>query len=245
MGTFTNLIKNHGFSGFVSFIKVKTGFTKRIKLKNIKHDISLRPNSSDVTTFKHIFAHNDYDYDVKPSPNVIIDAGANVGLASIYFANRYPSAKIIAIELAPSNFQYLLRNTRNYKQIETVNAGIWNKKEKLKFEDKGVSHWGYKINNKLEGDVVSVESVTMQEILQKFSIKAIDLFKIDIEGAEVELFSQNYENWLPLIKHIMIEFHDRWRPDSSKVVRSILQQYNFKEIGMVGENVVFVNSSIK
>ena len=43
----------------------------------------------------------------------------------------------------------------------------------------------------------------------------------------------------------MIEFHDRWRPDSSKVVRAVLKKHNFKEIGMVGENVVFVNSSFK
>ena len=170
MGTFTNLIKNHGFSGFVSFIKIKTGFTKSIKLKNVAQNIWLRSNSSDVTTFKHIFAHNDYDYDVKPLPKVIIDAGANVGLASIYFANRYPSAKIIAIELAPSYFKILLKNTSNYEQIKTVNAGIWHKKEVLKFKDKGVSHWGYKINNKLEGDVILVDSATVQEILQKFNI---------------------------------------------------------------------------
>ena len=245
MGTLRGLYNNYGLSGIFAFIKIKTGFSKRIKLKNIKHKIELRPYSSDVTTFKHIFAHNDYDYEISPFPKVIIDAGANVGLASIYFANRYPSARIIAIELAPSNFKILLKNTRNYKHIEIVNAGIWNKKEVLKFEDKGVSHWGYKVNNKLEGDVISVESVTVQEILNKFSIKEIDLFKIDIEGAEIELFSENYEGWLPVVKFIMIEFHDRWRSDSSKVVRDVLQNFNFSEVGVVGENMVFVNKSIK
>ena len=115
--TFNNLIKNHGFSGLVAFVKIKIGLTNNIKLKNIEHKIALRPNTSDVTTFKHIFAHGDYDISIKPEPKLIIDAGANIGLASIYFANRYPSAKIIAVELAPSNFQVLLKNTSHYNQI--------------------------------------------------------------------------------------------------------------------------------
>jgi FkbM family methyltransferase len=243
--TFVHLIQNHGFSGFLAFLKIKLGFTKAIKLTNIAHEIRLRPNSSDVTAFKYIFAHDDYDFSLEPEPEVIIDAGANIGLASIYFANRYPKARIIAIELAPSNFEVLLKNTRHYNQIQEVNAGLWHKNELLKFDDGGSNHWGYQVDNSIKGNSVSVESVTTSEIMNKFNIQKIDFFKIDIEGAEAEVFSGNYAEWLPMVRFMMIEFHDRMRPDSSQPIRSLLNEFGFKELEMVGENAVFVNKNFK
>ena len=239
--TLTRLIQKFGFSGLIAFTKIKTGLTKSIQLKGITNKITLRPNSSDITTFKYIFAHGDYEFDFEPKPNVIIDAGANVGLASIYFANKYPTAKIIAVELSPSNFQVLVNNTTHYKNIEEINAGLWPKNETLKFKEEGFSPWGYKVNNKLDGDSISIDSITIPDIIERYSIKKVDLLKIDIEGAEVELFSENYDSWLPRVKYIMIEFHDRSRPESSKTVREALSRFNFRDLGMVGENAVFVN----
>ena len=239
--TLTRLIQNFGFSGLIAFAKIKTGKTNSIHLNGITNKITLRPNSSDVTTFKHIFAHGDYEFDIEPKPKVIIDAGANVGLASIYFANKYTTAKIIAVELSPSNFQVLFNNTTLYKNIEVINAGLWPKNQILKFKEEGFSPWGYKVNNKLDGNSISIDSITILDIIEKYSIKKIDLLKIDIEGAEVELFSENYDSWLPKVKFIMIEFHDRSRPESSKTVREALSRFNFRDLGMVGENVVFVN----
>ena len=239
--TLTRLIQNFGFSGLIAFAKIKTGLTKSIQLKGITNKITLRPNSSDITAFKYIFAHGDYEFDIEPKPNVIIDAGANVGLASIYFANKYPTAKIIAVELSPSNFQVLVNNTTLYKNIEAINAGLWPKNQILKFNEEGISPWGYKVNNKLDGNSNSIDSITIPDIIERYSIKKIDLLKVDIEGAEVELFSENYDSWLPITNYIMIEFHDRSRLESSKTVREALSRFNFRDLGMVGENAVFVN----
>jgi len=226
-------------------MKIKLGITKVIILKSISHPIVLRPNSSDITAFKHIFAHGDYDFDVKPKPNVIIDAGANIGLASIYFTNKYPAAKIIAIELSPSNFQALVRNTNHYENIETINAGLWNKNEILKFREEGFSPWGYKVDNKLAEGSLSINSITIHDIITIFDVDTIDVLKVDIEGAEVELFSGNYKSWLPKVRYLVIEFHDRSRPDSSNTVRSALEEFNFSELAEVGENSVFINNGLK
>jgi FkbM family methyltransferase len=242
--TFRHLIKNHGLSGLIAFVKIKTGRTSGIQLTGIENKITLRPNSSDVTTFKHIFAHDDYNYTLDQEPKIIIDAGANIGLASIYFTNKYSSARIIAIELSPSNFQVLAKNTDLYKNIEAINAGLWPTNQTLKFKEEGFSPWGYKVNNKLEGNSISIDSITIPDIIEKFNLNIIDLLKIDIEGAEVELFSENYETWLPKVKYIMVEFHDRWRSESSSTVRHALGKFNFKDLGMVGENVVFINDSL-
>ena len=244
MGTFKNLISKYGFSGLVAFLKIKSGRTRAIKLVTLTHSFRLRPGTSDITTFKHIFAHGDYALEITPGPQVIIDAGANIGLAAIYFANRFPRAKIISVELSPQNFNLLTENTAPYHQISPIHAGLWPRHEALKFKQEGISPWGYKVDNSLVENVVTVNSITINDIIAQYQLTTIDLLKIDIEGAEVELFSQNYEQWLPQVRMIIIEFHDRWRPESSKTVKAVLSQNNFREQGTIGENNVFVNTEL-
>ena len=53
------------------------------------------------------------------------------------------------------------------------------------------------------------------------------LLKIDIEGAEKNLFESNYENWLPKTKMIMIETHDRMIENCSYIVMKTLNENNF------------------
>ena len=70
-------------------------FLKKSKLiefnkKALKNPLFLRVPSSDVDTYEQVFVREDYKFDIEKIPKVIIDAGANVGLASIYFANKYP-----------------------------------------------------------------------------------------------------------------------------------------------------------
>ena len=109
----------------------KNGKIVGYKLKGIKSKLFLRTGSSDYEVFKQIFLENQYDVKYKAPPGVIVDCGANIGLASIYFANKYPSAKIIAIEPEKDNFELLKLNTGEYTNIIPVNNGIWNKKANL------------------------------------------------------------------------------------------------------------------
>ncbi len=59
----------------------------------------------------------------RSSPETIVDAGANIGVTSIYFANRYPGAKIFAVEAEASNFAMLVKNTQAYPSITRHSRG--------------------------------------------------------------------------------------------------------------------------
>ena len=76
----------------------------------------LRRGDLNMRTLCHILCEAGYDFpfSVDPSPDWIIDAGANTGMASVYFAKWYPHAKIVAIEPDPHNFELLQRNTSRY-----------------------------------------------------------------------------------------------------------------------------------
>ena len=95
--------------------------------RDVEFPFYLRIPSFDVVTFEHVFLRQEYRFDAKTSPRTIVDAGANIGLSSIYFSNRFPGAKIIAIEPEDGNFEMLKRNTMPYDNIIAVQSpeGCW------------------------------------------------------------------------------------------------------------------------
>jgi cephalosporin hydroxylase len=68
-----------------------------------RKEIILRLGTTDVAAYEHVFIHDEYGFLLAREPSVIVDAGANVGMSAVYFANRFPSAEVIAIEPEPSN----------------------------------------------------------------------------------------------------------------------------------------------
>src|SRR5262245_14031180 len=79
----------------------------RVKVPGIGGKLSIRPRTSDRYVFEQIFLDEDYALSADLNPRFIVDGGANVGYASIYFAHRYPDAEIVAIEPDAENFQIL------------------------------------------------------------------------------------------------------------------------------------------
>jgi hypothetical protein len=58
----------------------------------------------------------------------------DIGLASVYLANRFPNAQILALEVDAQNFELLVKNTLAYPQIKPLPKGLWNHRAKLAIE---------------------------------------------------------------------------------------------------------------
>ena len=67
-----------------------------------------------------------------------------------------------------------------------------------------------------------------------------DILKIDVEGAEKEIFSKNYESWLGKVNVIMIELHDHIRGGCAKTFYSATDKFNFKKVLQKGNLVIVV-----
>lgn len=79
---------------------------------------AMRKNHIDEDIFKSVLVEEEYGYlRFAEEPSVIIDAGANIGTASVYFANKYPKAKIYAIEPAADNYEILCLNAKAYDKF--------------------------------------------------------------------------------------------------------------------------------
>lgn len=200
---------------------------KYIAIPREKITLELREKTKDLETFGEIFLSNIYNIDLPIIPLTIIDAGANVGLATIFFRIKYKQSKIVSIEIEKNNIEMIKKNTKFLKNIEIIEKSLYNKKSFFKICDPFNATNSFQIKEVLENDNYDIESITLDDILRNQNWETIDILKIDIEGSEKQLFDSNYENWLPKTKIIMIETHDRMFPKCSYTVMNTINKYNF------------------
>jgi len=229
-GTLQDLPKGNIRSPLSTTLKLMLRKGKiHLQIKNIQHPIILRPGTSDVPLLYHIFVKREYSIKPKKEPSFIIDAGANVGFTAVYFANRFPKARIIAIEPEESNFKLLKKNTEAYPNIGCIKAGVWSSSTRLRITNlQKDSKWGFQVEETSESGPHTCEAISINQLLTEEKVKTIDIAKIDIEGSEKELFSKNCQ-WLPKTDLIVIEFHDRMKPGSSEPFWNAVKGMKFRK----------------
>jgi FkbM family methyltransferase len=208
-----------------------------IKVSNpiSKEKIYIRPGTADIPVFNDIFLHNELDT-VVDNPKFIVDAGAHIGFASIWYAIKYPNATIIALEPEKRNFQMLLKNTEKYQNIIPINIALWNKNTFLKIESRKVENWAFQVKE-IAGKS-DIKAKTIIDLMVDYQINQIDILKMDIEGSEIEVFS-NSDQWINSVRTIIIELHDRFRPGCFAALENALTKAESKfEISKSGEKVV-------
>jgi FkbM family methyltransferase len=200
------------------WLALRTKFTyaqrlERASLAGTRHSVHIRLNSSDLSTFAKIFLDREYDIPLAKEPAVIIDAGANVGYASVFFALKYPSARIIAIEPETANFAVLRQNTAAFPNISPIKAALWPTSGYVNLLNPGFGSWGFEAADPNEPQpnlpaLEKVRAITIHDILDEFALSSIDILKVDIEGGEKDLFAGSPE-WLERVGVVMIELHDQ------------------------------------
>jgi len=236
-----------GFRGF--WLAVRSKLSKRpvvvaAQPPQFSHPVYLRLKSSDLTTCRKVLLDTEYEFQLTREPAHIIDAGANVGLASVFFARKHPHARIIAIEPESSNFDLLRKNVAPYPNIVPLRAALWNKDTDLELVDPGIGHWGFRAQSEggtTAGRVVEkVPGVTINGLMASHGLDYIDILKIDIEGGEKELFAHPPE-WIDKVGVIMIELHDRYEVGCSRNFFLATRVFEFE--AHRGENVLLARRS--
>jgi FkbM family methyltransferase len=206
-----------GTRAFIYSKKKSTGFYS-LKVPDNQYACQLRSGTFDINTFRQVFVYKEYRFDVPFNPTTIIDGGGNIGLASVYFANRFPQATIYCIEPDKGNFELLVKNTGPYKQVKPIQAGVWHRPAHLAVVDEGYGHWGFMVKEVSEKEPNAIYSVSIEQLMRENSWQEIDILKLDIEGSEKEVFTENYDTWLPKVKILVVELHDRMKAGTSHAV---------------------------
>lgn len=169
---------------------------------------------------------------------VIVDAGANIGAASIWFSELYPLASVVAIEPDQSNAALLRRNLAGVPGSIVIEAAVGGAAGHVATQWADGDGWAIQTERANTG----IPIVTIADAVAMIPNAKLFIAKIDIEGFEDDLFSKNTE-WIDKAEAIFVEPHDWMFPDrsTSRNFQTELAKRNFN-ILISGENLVYIRN---
>lgn len=203
---------------------------------------------------KEIFSENCYYLELEKDDPVIVDAGAHIGMSTLYFKMLFPNARVIAFEPVPYNIEILRKNIEEnqLENVEIFEAVVAPKSGILRIQEPiGEGAWrsGAGIIPKgwkgiQENREIKVEAIGIQEILHD----KIDIFKMDIEGMEYEVI-RNAGSLLRNVSNWIIEVHPR-KDHRIEEIQKILIQNGFKiesnkDESSLGQGLTVISAVLK
>jgi FkbM family methyltransferase len=143
---------------------------------------------------------------------LIIDAGGYIGTSAIKLARAFPNARVVTVEPAPDNLKLLRRNVAHVPNITVVaSALVGTPTDRVELLDPHLGEWGYSIVPRSSGTevkTISVPTITIDALMTEAGADEIRILKLDIEGAEIDVLSNNI-GWLQRTDLVIAELHDR------------------------------------
>lgn len=231
------------FEGAAVYVRAKYRRQEmRLNVPGLRASLALRGGTSDRPTFQKVFLEGEYDIDLGFAPRLIVDGGANVGYASVYFAQRFPDALVLAVEPEPGNFRLLTSNTEAYPNIRCFNHALWPRRACLSIENPSGNADAFFVQEttgRTSPQVVS--TISIPELLDQAGAESIDLLKLDVEGAEKELFEDEAaQRWIARTRAVIVELHDRFKPGCTQAVERALASQPFRRT-QNGESLLFLH----
>lgn len=193
---------------------------------------------ADLLVLHDVFVLMTYAVDLDESPRAVIDLGAHIGLATLFFRSRYPDAHILAVEPDPSSYAMLARNVGGLSNVKILNvaAGAENGTATLFKQD---STWASSLH-RAEGPrgAVEIETRSLDTMLGDLAEPRVDLLKIDIEGAERAVLT-NSSLLGSRVGMVVGEFHKLLVPEDANTFLDRFPAFEGRVVHQDDEHVFF------
>lgn len=176
------------------------------KLKHIKikdHKVGFEKSLEMVHAYREIYRDNIYAFSSTIPDPLILDCGAHIGVSVVFFKQLYPGSRIIAFEPDTESFKLLKNNTGRLSEVTLEQKAVW-------VHDKGV-HFAQQgdMSSHIVKDEQATKGVSLPSVrLRDYLTGPVDMLKMDIEGAEVEVLL-DCKDRLHLVKNLFVEFHGK------------------------------------
>jgi FkbM family methyltransferase len=211
---------------FASDYRSRLGFAQRVFPISVHGSrVLLRSNAVDCRIATEVFGGV---YAVQDNFNAkrIIDLGANIGISALYFHYRYPGAHIACVEPSPGNLNILRRVVAlNQLPVTIFECAIGPESGSTLFYETDDPTCRNTLGNRNENAKrITVQQITIPEIMDLLRWDLIDILKIDIEGYERVLLRSN-AHWLSRVSCIVGEIHEGY---SFADLRADLAPFGFR-----------------
>jgi FkbM family methyltransferase len=173
-------------------------------LPDVATPLMIRASTSDIWNLRQIFLdgdcmsepymYGDYGF-AMPRPRRILDLGAYCGYSAVYFANRFPEAKIVCVEPPGANFDALCVNTSVYSNIRRLAAAVWTERTTVHRSGHVLGDWGNQFAPSDCGVDDTIPAYSISDILAMNGWDHVDLVKCLLVGAQVDVLTQPQRPW--------------------------------------------------
>ena len=206
--------------------------TIKIEVQNTSFDFSYP--SEEENMILSVLNGKEYPLDyvtiVRKNP-IIIDVGSNCGASVLFFKLNYPDAVISCYEPCLNTFNLLNDNLNQLNNVKTNNCGLWNKKGEFRLNYGLQKLTGSFSLNEWEEDNGGeyVTTKLLSDEINNLEGHKVDLLKIDVEGAEVEIMYELFSNIKShMIENIFLEYHGEVIKNA--LIEDFSTMYKVKEI---------------
>lgn len=150
----------------------------------------------------------------------IVDAGAHIGDETARFLCFHPFARILAIEADPVNVATLRANYAHEPGVTVLHRALWPTAGQVCIAPGSCAQASH-----VAEAGMPVDTITPETVLEQCG-GMIDLFKLDIEGAEAALFAdpRRASAWLRHVRILVMECPDQDAPGTTAQVFEALRQ---------------------
>jgi FkbM family methyltransferase len=185
-----------------------------------------------MQVFDQIFVCQEYSClkDLK-EPLMVLDLGANVGYSAAYFLSIFPNARVVAVEPDERNLEVCQANLSPYgERAILLHCAVWSKPTTLRLLRGAFGdgrEWATQVDEMPPGETayVGVQAWDIGSLIDMGGGGTVDILKVDIEGAELSVFGESSESWLPRVRNICIELHGK---DCEKAFFAALKDFRYE-----------------
>ena len=200
---------------------------------------------SDKGVLTHLYKPG---YRINGDVRLIFDIGANIGDETLRFRCFHPVARIVAVEASSRNHALLRENFSEDGNIDLVHGALWCSTSPVSLSS-GPNFEAYHVGGSRsepypgQSSQVVTQGYSVSDLLEKLDLsgRRIDVFKIDVEGAEEFIFTKGDTRWLDLVNVIVMEIPDCERLGSfQKIISHFIGMNIWGNSYVSGENYVFI-----